>query len=128
MLFLYSPPGQINLEWVHQPPAQRSEKCRWIFSGSHYLILFDYLSLCRCLKVLTKPRISSMCTRQSFPRCVVSNWTTTIKQGICSQVSVCATFLTLGRKKTAENQKQTKCSFVYLDFWQKERKEISFKL
>lgn len=68
-----------------------------------------------------------MCTHQSFPRCVVSNWTTTIKQGICSQVSVCATFLTLGRTKTAENQKQTKRPFVYLDFWQKQSKEISFK-
>lgn len=27
-----------------------------------------------------------MCTLQSSPRCVESNWTPTIKQGICSQV------------------------------------------
>lgn len=98
-------------------------KCLWqpfVWCCQPSFDLFDYLSLCRCLKVLTKPRISSMCTRQSFPRCVVSNWTTTIKQGICSQVSVCATLLTLGRIKTTENQKQTKCSFVYLHFWQEQ--------
>lgn len=33
-----------------------------------------------------------MFTLQSSLHCVVSNWTTTTKLGICSQVSVCATF------------------------------------
>lgn len=60
---------------------------------NYYFFKFCFCwPLCRCLKVLTKPRISSMFTLQSSLHCVVSNWTTTTKLGICSQVSVCATF------------------------------------
>lgn len=87
------------------------EICLWVildyqlFTCSRFPLLYSVLNfnfnflklyfcwpLCRCSKVLTKPRISSMFTLQSSLHCVASNWTTTTKLGICSQVSVCATF------------------------------------
>lgn len=49
-------------------------------------LLSLYVSVSRCSKVLTRPRISSMCTLRSSPLCVESNWTPTTKQGICFQV------------------------------------------
>lgn len=115
------------------PPAILYKTYLWIIFDRHffftsrtniwcYFLFCSYMSLVRCLKALTKPRISSMCTPLSSPRCAASNWTTTIKRGICSQVSVCNIF------DVRKGKKQTKCSFVHLYFWQEQTavKDICF--
>lgn len=91
-----------------------------ICRGVQFLIFFVKFCfcwpLCRCSKVLTKPRISSMFTLQSSLHCVALNWTTTTKLGICSQVSVCATFTDFRTDKMCRELKTDHMVFCTSEF------------